>query len=298
MKILLAGPGTGKTTRVKEIIDADYEAAERALVLSFTNATVSDLTVAFADDPRVECLTLHKYALKISPLRDRYILDGREERTLRELAKSINTDFAFVCERLRCITFEAMISECLDFLRANPVYAAEKIGSLDLLIVDEYQDFNPVEQALIDEIAGLAAEAIILGDDDQCIYGFKDADPDGIMQIYQEPSVTKLDHANNCWRCPDVVVTHAQKLIEHNVNRVAKTWNPTGRPGDYSPLQVRDAGGRDRHPGRPNRTRPGQSCCGTSFLGSAPSVSAPTDWPTLSTPRESLTWTSGTGPAE
>lgn len=85
MKILLAGPGTGKTTRIKEIITTDYADAKSILVLSFTNATVRDLTSSFADHPNVECVTLHKYALKINHLKNRYILGGRSESALLAL---------------------------------------------------------------------------------------------------------------------------------------------------------------------------------------------------------------------
>jgi DNA helicase-2/ATP-dependent DNA helicase PcrA len=239
MKILLAGPGTGKTTRVKEIITTDYANAKRILVLSFTNATVRALISSFADHPNVECFTLHKYALKINHLKKRYILDGRREKdALREFALAIDVDFSFICEQLGCITFEAMITECLAFLKANPVYGTEQIGHLDLLIVDEYQDFNPTERALIDQIARFATETVILGDDDQSIYGFKDADPDGIIELFKDNSVAKLDHANMCWRCPDIVVDHARKLIERNVRRVAKAWNRTGKQGNYATKQT------------------------------------------------------------
>ena len=237
--MLLAGPGTGKTTRVKEIISTDYAAADKILVLSFTNATVHDLTKAFEECANVECSTLHKYALKINHLRDRYILDGRrEDDILQSLANSLDVDFSFLCERLGCITFDVMTAGCLAFLKANPAYASEQIGGLDLLIVDEYQDFNPTERALIDEIARHAADTVILGDDDQSIYGFKDADPDGIIQLFLNETVTKLDHGNMCWRCPDVVVDHAQKLIARNAHRVDKAWNPTGKPGAYVPVQT------------------------------------------------------------
>lgn len=238
MQILLAGPGTGKTTRIKEIIAADYADAERILVLSFTNATVRDLATSFNDHSTVRCFTLHKYALIINHLKDRYILDSNEDDTLSALADALDIDFSFFCEQLNCITFEAMIAECLAFLKINPVYGAEQIGSLDLLIVDEYQDFNATERSLVDEIARFANETIILGDDDQSIYGFKDADPDGIIQLYNDDSVSKLNHENMCWRCPDVVVSHARRLIERNARRVNKAWNPTGKQGDYSIKQT------------------------------------------------------------
>jgi len=240
MKILLAGPGTGKTTRVKDIIASDYGKAARILVLSFTNATVNDLTADFVDHENIECFTLHKYAIKISHHTDRYVLAGRaEEDPLRDLAEAIKIDFSFFCERLGCITFNAMIAECLAFLQTNPVYATEQIGSMDLLIVDEYQDFNPVERDLIDVIACFASDCILLGDDDQSIYGFKDADPEGIIRRYQDDSVGKIKHANNCYRCPDVVVEHAANLIQKNTNRVEKPWIRTGKEGTFDFVQVR-----------------------------------------------------------
>ncbi len=232
MRLLLAGPGTGKTTGVKGIIDDEFAEASKILVLSFTNATVGDLTTSFIDHPEVDCHTLHGYALRINHLMDYHVLDSsREAKYLNNLTDSLDVSFQFLCHQLRCITFDAMISECLQFLKNNPAYALEKIGSLDLLIVDEYQDFNPIETQLIDAISAYAAETIILGDDDQSIYGFKDADPDGIIELHKRDDVKKLPHENNCYRCPDVVVDAATRLITQNKNRVDKPWSKTGRPG-------------------------------------------------------------------
>ena len=232
MRLLLAGPGTGKTTGVKGIIDDEFAEASRILVLSFTNATVGDLTTSFMDRPEVDCHTLHGYALRINHLTDYHVLDSsREAKYLNNLAGSLDVSFQFLCHQLHCITFDAMISECLQFLKNNPAYALEKIGSLDLLIVDEYQDFNPTEAQLIDAISTYAAETIILGDDDQSIYGFKDADPDGIIELHKRNDVKKLPHENNCYRCPDVVVDAATRLITQNKNRVDKPWSKTNRPG-------------------------------------------------------------------
>jgi hypothetical protein len=132
-----------------------------------------------------------------------------------------------------------MISDCLQFLISNPAYAKEKIGALDLLIVDEYQDFNTTEAQLVEAIATHATETIILGDDDQSIYGFKDADPDGIISLYGRDDIDKLPHENNCYRCPDVVVDAAAKLITQNKNRIDKPWLKTDKPGTVEPIQFR-----------------------------------------------------------
>jgi superfamily I DNA/RNA helicase len=233
VKLLLAGPGTGKTSRVKGIVEDDFADAQRILILSFTNATVRDLTASFADCPDVDCYTLHSYALKINHLRDHHVLDNNYEAAcLKDLAGSLDVDLRFLCRQLQCITFDAMILECLEFLKNNPAYGREQIGKLDLLVVDEYQDLNPTERDLIEAIAGYADATIVLGDDDQSIYGFKDADPDGIIQLYERADVEKLAHDNLCHRCPDAVLDCAMKLIVHNKNRIEKPWRKTQKPGD------------------------------------------------------------------
>jgi DNA helicase II / ATP-dependent DNA helicase PcrA len=47
------------------------------------------------------------------------------------------------------------------------------------VLVDEYQDLNRADQALIDAISGNAAVTVI-GDEDQSIYSFRHAHPEGI----------------------------------------------------------------------------------------------------------------------
>jgi superfamily I DNA/RNA helicase len=243
LRILVAGPGTGKTSCIKSIIGDEFASASNILVLSFTNATVRDLAASFVDWPAVNCYTLHSYALKINHLTDFYVLDSSEEAPrLQTLATSLDVDFQFLCRQLRCITFDAMVSECLAFLRNNPAYAREKIGTLDLLVVDEYQDFNPAERELVDAISKYAADAIVLGDDDQSIYDFKDADPDGIIEFYNREDVDKLPCDNVCHRCPDVVVDAATHLIRRNRNRIAKPWLKTNRQGTCQARQFLSQG--------------------------------------------------------
>ncbi|MDQ6757491.1 MAG: AAA family ATPase [Bacteroidota bacterium] len=70
MKILLAGPGTGKTTKIKSIIAEQYANAEKIKVISFTNATVNDLTENFNNHQNVSCSTLHSFALGLNHLQN------------------------------------------------------------------------------------------------------------------------------------------------------------------------------------------------------------------------------------
>jgi len=238
MQKLIAGPGTGKTTKVKTLIKEKYADAKNILVLSFTNATVNDLTESFIDYPNVRCYTLHSYALIINHLIDYHILDDTNETPiLNRFAENYEIDFRKLCYFYHCITFDGMIRECSSFLESNPVYGEEKIGDLDLLIVDEFQDFNLPERELVFQLSNYAKQTLILGDDDQSIYGFKDADPIGIIELFNNQEVENIPHANRCYRCPDIVVDHSKKLISKNVNRIDKPWKKTNKAGNIFFIQ-------------------------------------------------------------
>jgi len=239
MKILLAGPGTGKTTKVKSIIDDNYKDSN-VQVISFTNATIDDLNESFKNYKNVNCATLHSYALRLNHLDNVQILNDDEIKILKKLSEKVKIEFDTLCNLFNCITFDNMIKSCNDFVKNNPVYANDKIGELDLLIVDEFQDFNPDEQALVHIISQFANETIILGDDDQSIYSFKDADPEGIIDLYNKDEIEKIPHENICHRCPDSIVDACMKLITHNKKRVDKVWRKSNKEGDLNIIQTKN----------------------------------------------------------
>jgi len=118
----------------------------------------------------------------------------------------------------------------LAYLRQNPD-APERLGYAHVL-VDEYQDLNKAEQFLIDLLSENVALAVI-GDDDQSIYRFKHANPEGIREFADTHEGTVDVPFTECRRCPHRVVTLAQTLIQRNPGRIrgpltAKPDNPEG----------------------------------------------------------------------
>jgi superfamily I DNA/RNA helicase len=117
------------------------------------------------------------------------------------------------------------------YLRDNP--AAPERALYDHVLVDEYQDLNRAEQAVIDLLSG-EANLCIVGDDDQSLYSFKFAHPAGIREFPATHKGTD-DHAVlECRRCPTRIVQMANALIRHNVDRdsrqlTARQANGVGR---------------------------------------------------------------------
>jgi DNA helicase-2/ATP-dependent DNA helicase PcrA len=233
MKILLAGPGTGKTTNIGNIIKGKGS-LDGILVISFTNATVEDLKKSLSQVglPLENCMTLHKLAVKYNHDKSRHVLEVMEANELYKISKSTEIGFNELCDFLSATTFDQMIGRFVAYAKSNPEYLKEKLSRYSVLIVDEYQDFNKNEQELIGLLVGIMPDTYILGDDDQCIYDFKDADNDKIISLYSDASHEKIEHEHKCYRCPDVVVDSATKLIKKNTKRVDKKWEKNGNVGN------------------------------------------------------------------
>ncbi len=109
-----------------------------------------------------------------------------------------------------------LIPQLHQYLVANPV--AQERTEYSHILVDEFQDLNKAEQGVIDLISQ-RAEICIVGDDDQSIYSFKHAHPEGIRDwITIRPGADDLS-LSDCRRCPTRVVDMANALIGRNINR-------------------------------------------------------------------------------
>jgi superfamily I DNA/RNA helicase len=75
-----------------------------------------------------------------------------------------------------------LVPETLRYIRDNP--ASPFAGMFDHVLVDEYQDLNRAEQVLLDLLAE-AGKLAVIGDEDQSIYSFKHAHPEGISTFHE-----------------------------------------------------------------------------------------------------------------
>jgi len=97
-------------------------------------------------------------------------------------------------------------------------------GRFHHILVDEFQDINPLDLNLLKAIAAVnKAELTIVGDDDQAIYEWRGATPSFILNPddYLDGKYTTCILGTN-YRSPKNIVELSQKLIAHNKRRVSK----------------------------------------------------------------------------
>lgn len=139
----------------------------------------------------------------------------------------------------RAMLIGEVIPLALAHLRDNPLTPAK--NAFDHVLVDEFQDLNKAEQELIRELRG-DSSIVVVGDDDQSIYGFKNARPEGIREVPEVYSPCDLIEFTECRRCPRLVVELAANLISNNPDRTLGRLRPMdGNPeGDVLRVQWND----------------------------------------------------------
>jgi superfamily I DNA/RNA helicase len=108
-----------------------------------------------------------------------------------------------------------LFPKTLDFLRTNPEIA--KKYYYEHILVDEYQDLNKAEQEFI-EIISKNGTLTVIGDENQSIYSFKHANPEGILDFSKTHEPTEKKELYECKRCPKIVLKFAENLIKNNRN--------------------------------------------------------------------------------
>ena len=113
-----------------------------------------------------------------------------------------------------CVLPGDLVKDCVFQIESGTFDIVSLLG-ITHLIVDEYQDLNPVDIRLIDLLIRHDISTFIAGDDDQSIYSFRYAFPRGIQSFtnsdrFPDASSHEITH---CFRCTPNILDSAQTLI-------------------------------------------------------------------------------------
>lgn len=122
----------------------------------------------------------------------------------------------------KAVDFNNIIFLTYSLLSKNPDVKKHYNNYLSYVLVDEYQDLNPVEQWLIDLLTNDGQGLAVFGDDDQSIFGWRQADPKGIVLFDKKFPSVKVRELTESWRCPDVILRAAREVIRNNTTRKTK----------------------------------------------------------------------------
>ncbi|RLG15224.1 hypothetical protein DRN69_03410, partial [Candidatus Pacearchaeota archaeon] len=262
--LIVAGPGTGKTTllakRVKRILNNALADIEEIIILSFTNSSVKDIREKlneFKISQDVQVLTVHKLAYKVvlsnfekskfkddfhlADLKDdililkdslanhrisdksaKQILNSKLYEKLATMQRiEINNKFLQYKEFYNAYNFYEITEEAVRILKNYPEIRQRYFQKIKFLIVDEYQDLNVCDQEFIDIITNNYKGLTLAGDDDQSIYGFRYAYPDGIRSKYHS-GIFINKNWKYCWRSPYFITKIANFIRKKDSKSIPK----------------------------------------------------------------------------
>jgi len=251
-KIVVAGPGTGKTYLFKKIL----ENKKKTLTLTFVNALVEDLSLELCGLSDVK--TLHSFArsmlndasgdVKIFPKLSEIIREDAEVLLGKEIdfnhlfhnRDDKNKDLSFYEQRRNYYNNYYGYSDVVFAIVKHFENKREKIPAYEQIVVDEFQDFNKLEVSLIDLLSD-KSPVLLTGDDDQALYDFKSASADHIRQRHNGPNSGYASfNLPYCSRCTRVIVETVNDII----NSATKNGYLEGRVN--KPFQYFEDAQKDR----------------------------------------------------
>lgn len=189
-----------------------------------------------------------KYMEDIQTEKDKYpyipYLIGPNKSSLLNMINAAKTDFQRVYYRYLLKQRDNFVLDFFDMI-AFVLYIFENYSDvLDkwqdkcmYLLCDEYQDVNRHQELLLKQLCGKYENLTVVGDDDQCIYGWRGSRVEYIVDFHRHYHPVKDHYLTENFRSTPEIVAVANSLIKANQNRIPKTMvtnNPSGPKPVYN----------------------------------------------------------------
>ena len=150
----------------------------------------------------------------------------RDYPVAEELFVSIAMEYERRAKRLGILDFDDMLIRFLGLLKRDGSLLLELRRRYRYIMVDEFQDINPVQYEIVKLIAEPRRNIFIVGDDDQSIYGFRGSDPSIMLNFPKDyPELGSVTLSIN-YRSERCIVDASLRLIGYNKERYRKALVP------------------------------------------------------------------------
>ena len=184
----------------KHEVDADVIAATQAAISRWKNAlTTPDAALSQADDDTTQ-------------------FQAQMYLRYQQQLKAYNA-----------VDFDDLITLPAQILSAEAETRLRWQNRVRYLLVDEYQDTNRAQYALVKALVGTEARFTVVGDDDQSIYAWRGAEPENMALLQQDFPNLRVIKLEQNYRSTNRILQAANALIGHNPHVFEKRlWSEMG----------------------------------------------------------------------
>jgi superfamily I DNA/RNA helicase/RecB family exonuclease len=172
-------------------------AAEQDLLIrELLRGDVEEFAAQFWPQPLCAALKTRGFAEELRDLLMRTVERGLGAEDLHELGRQYGRDdwlaVARFAEQYSAVTAlrrppaydpAELVRAAVELLRTDQALLDRERASRRLVVVDEYQDSDPVQEELLSLLAGGGRDVVVVGDPDQSIYAFRGAEVDGFRRF-------------------------------------------------------------------------------------------------------------------
>ena len=156
---------------------------------------------------------------KISP--EDYLRINGDDVKARQIG-SVYDRYQKILKKNNAMDFDDLLLNAVRLLEQDEAVLLKYQRRFRYIMVDEYQDTNQIQYALIKMLAEAHDNICVVGDDDQCIYQWRGADIRNILEFEKDFKNARVIKLEQNYRSTSNILDAAHSVISHNRERKAK----------------------------------------------------------------------------
>ncbi|WP_445428217.1 DNA helicase II [Alishewanella sp. HL-SH05] len=159
------------------------------------------------------------------------MIDAVADFSLQQMVK-IYAAYQDMCDRAGLVDFAEILLRSFELLKTHDAVRNHYQQRFRHILVDEFQDTNAIQYNWLRLLAGSSAKVMIVGDDDQSIYGWRGAKVENIQQFLKDFAGADTIRLEQNYRSTATILKAANAVISNNSGRLGKDLWTDGSEGE------------------------------------------------------------------
>ncbi len=161
-----------------------------------------------------------------------YYIQQEDMRANRPAIAQVYAAYANRCFKNGAMDFDDLLLKMYELLKNFPEVLHKYQHKFKYILIDEYQDTNPVQYQITKLLAAVHENICVVGDDAQSIYSFRGATIENILQFQKDYDDVKVVKLEQNYRSSQNIIHVANEVIKNNKGQIPKNLWTENKQGD------------------------------------------------------------------